>query len=99
MGRSSPCEIESMSDDRLMLTILIACIIIAAGVSVKLFLLTGDHGFGRLGAFLSWLDEFTRRRGGAQSGRAIRCAALNSAAVRVTADIRTTPAGPEIRRI
>jgi hypothetical protein len=42
-GGFSSREIESMSDDRLMLAIFIACIIIAGGALVKLFLLTGGH--------------------------------------------------------
>jgi hypothetical protein len=37
-------EPESMSDDRLMLTIFIACVIIAAGALVMLFLLVDGHG-------------------------------------------------------
>jgi hypothetical protein len=39
-----------MSDDRLMLTILIACIIIAVAASIKLFLLIGGHGFAQAAA-------------------------------------------------
>jgi hypothetical protein len=40
----SACEIDSMSDDSLMLALFVACTIIAAGALVMLFLLIGRHG-------------------------------------------------------